>query len=86
MTTPSAAIREAALLALLPSLVRRISSALEKSPFASVKAFLHSIIGASVRARNSATMPAVIAVMFYSFNIELVVSFFKFNVRLGLSA
>ena len=34
------------------------------SPSASVSAFLHSIIGASVLARSSATMLAVIAIMF----------------------
>ena len=58
---PSAVTREAALPALLPSLTRRISSALAISPAASVKAFLHSIIGASVLARNSPTIAAVIA-------------------------
>mmetsp|Transcript_5762 Transcript_5762/g.14078 ORF Transcript_5762/g.14078 Transcript_5762/m.14078 type:complete len:217 (+) Transcript_5762:479-1129(+) len=60
-TTPSAVMREAALPALLPSLTRRISSARPRSPSASVSAFLHSIIGASVRARSSPTMLAVIA-------------------------
>ena len=60
-TTPSAVTRAAALLALLPNLTRNSSSALTKSPSASVKAFLHSIMGASVLARNSATMLAVIA-------------------------
>jgi hypothetical protein len=59
--TPSAVIRDAALPALLPSLTRRISSARVMSPSASVSAFLHSIMGASVRARSSATMLAVIA-------------------------
>jgi hypothetical protein len=59
--TPSAVTREAALPALLPSLTRRISSARARSPSASVRAFLHSIIGASVLARSSATMLAVIA-------------------------
>ena len=60
-TTPSAATRLAALLALLPSRTRRISSALPRSPPASVSAFLHSIIGASVFSRSSLTMPAVIS-------------------------
>ena len=60
-TTPSAATRLAALVALLPSLTRRISSALAMSPPASVSAFLHSIIGASVFSRSSFTMPAVIS-------------------------
>jgi hypothetical protein len=60
-TTPSAATRVAALLALLPSLTRRISSAFAMSPAASVSAFLHSIIGASVLARSSLTMLAVIS-------------------------
>src|SRR5436190_13326304 len=60
-TTPSAAIRDAALPALLPSLTRSSSSALSMLPSASVRAFLHSIIGASVFARSSATMLAVIA-------------------------
>ena len=65
-TTPSAAMREAALLALLPNLTRRISSALAMSPSASVSAFLHSIIGASVLPRSSLTMPAVISAIFCS--------------------
>jgi hypothetical protein len=60
-TTPSAATRVAALLALLPSLTRRISSAFAMSPAASVSAFLHSIIGASVFSRSSLTMLAVIS-------------------------
>ena len=58
---PSAATRVAALVALLPSLTRKISSALTRSPVASVSAFLHSIIGASVFSRNSLTMLAVIS-------------------------
>jgi phosphoribosylaminoimidazole (AIR) synthetase len=61
VTTPSAVTRLEALPALLPSLTRSSSSALAMSPSASVKAFLHSIMGASVFARNSATMLAVIA-------------------------
>src|SRR5690606_4923657 len=44
-------------------LPRRISSALAMSPSASVTAFLHSIMGASVLARSSATMLAVIAIV-----------------------
>ena len=60
-TTPSAAIRDDAFEALLPSLTRRISSARSMSPSASVRAFLHSIIGASVFARSAPTMLAVIA-------------------------
>ena len=60
-TTPSAVTRDAALPALLPSLTRSSSSAFSMSPAASVKALLHSIIGASVLARSSATMLAVIA-------------------------
>ncbi len=58
---PSAVTREAALPALLPSLTRRISSAFARSPPASVSAFLHSIIGASVFSRSSFTIPAVIS-------------------------
>src|SRR6478609_7465432 len=69
-TTPSAATRDAALPALLPSLTRNSSSALSMSPPASVSAFLHSIIGASVLARSSATMLAVIAAMSVSFREE----------------
>ncbi len=57
-TTPSAVTRDAALLALLPSFTRSSSSARAMSPSASVSAFLHSIIGASVFARSSATMLA----------------------------
>jgi hypothetical protein len=60
-TTPSAVIRLAALLALEPSLTRRISSALPRSPAASVSARLHSIIGASVLSRSSFTILAVIS-------------------------
>ena len=65
-TTPSAVMREAALLALLPSLTRRISSARSMSPLASVSAFLHSIIGASVFSRSVLTMLAVISAMSFS--------------------
>jgi hypothetical protein len=61
-------MRLAALLALLPSLTRRISSALPMSPPASASAFLHSIIGASVRSRSSLTMPAVISATFTLLN------------------
>src|SRR5262245_59488353 len=53
-------MRLEALPALLPSLIRRSSSAFSMLPSASVSAFLHSIIGASVFARSSATMLAVI--------------------------
>jgi hypothetical protein len=63
-TTPSDVTREPAPAALVPSLTRRISSALTASPSASVRAFLHIIIGASVLARRSATMLAVIAGIF----------------------
>src|SRR5712691_5919187 len=58
---PSAAVRAAALDALLPSLIRRSSSALAGLPSASTSAFLHSIIGASVLSRRSLTMLAVIS-------------------------
>jgi hypothetical protein len=64
--TPSAVTREAALLALLPSFTRSSSSARSMSPSASVSAFLHSIMGASVFARSSATMLAVIAAIICS--------------------
>ncbi len=60
-TTPSAVTRVAALPALVPSFTRRISSARAMSPPASVSAFLHSIIGASVFSRSSFTMLAVIS-------------------------
>jgi hypothetical protein len=63
LITPSAATLAAALLALLPSLIRSISSARCRSPSASVRAFLHSIIGASVFSRSSLTMLAVISAM-----------------------
>src|SRR2546426_2104992 len=59
--TPSVAVRAAALDALLPSLIRRSSSALAELPSASTSAFLHSIIGASVLSRRSLTMLAVIS-------------------------
>src|SRR4051812_17040650 len=65
-TTPSAVTREPALAALLPSLMRSSSSALSMSPLASVRAFLHSIMGASVFARSSPTMLAVIAAILSS--------------------
>ena len=68
--TPSAVMRAAALPALLPSLTRSNSSARVMLPSASVSAFLHSIIGASVLPRSSATMLAVIAAMFL-FNLSL---------------
>jgi hypothetical protein len=61
---PSAVTRPAALLALLPSLTRRISSARTISPSASVSALLHSIMGASVFSRSSLTIAAVISAMF----------------------
>ena len=70
-TTPSAVTREAALPALLPSLTRRISSARTMSPSASVRAFLHSIIGASVFARRSAPILAVIAAIETLLNLKL---------------
>src|SRR5438093_366580 len=56
-------MRAAAFDALPPSLTRRISSARAMSPSASFSAFLHSIIGASVLARSSPTIAAVIAAM-----------------------
>src|SRR5467141_1522662 len=67
-TMPSAATRVDALAALLPSLTRRISSALAMLPCASASAFLHSIIGASVFSRNSLTMPAVTSAIVESFH------------------
>src|SRR6185437_3797372 len=60
-TTPSAATRAAALLAFAPLLIRSNSSALTRSPLASVRAFLHSIIGCPVRWRNSITLLAEIS-------------------------
>ncbi len=69
--TPSAVTRDAALLALLPSFTRSSSSARSKSPSASVSAFLHSIIGASVFARSSATMLAVIAAIIRSLSLSV---------------
>ena len=62
-TVPSAATRPAALLARLPKRTRKISSARVISPSASVNAFLQSIIGASVRSRNSFTMLALISIL-----------------------
>jgi hypothetical protein len=66
VTTPSAVTRDAALPALVPSLTRSSSSALAMSPSASVSAFLHSIMGASVLPRSSATMLAVIAAILFT--------------------
>src|SRR5690606_3149106 len=64
-------MREAALPALVPSLTRSSSSALTRSPSASVSAFLHSIIGASVLARSSATSFAVItAILILRFQFD----------------
>src|SRR5690606_12625189 len=60
--------------ALLPSLTRRISSALAMSPAASVSAFLHSIIGASVFSRNSLTMPAVISAIFLLHYLDVIIN------------
>ncbi len=65
-TTPSAATRPALLAALLPNFTRMISSALAMSPPASFRAFLQSIMGASVRSRSSLTMDAVISAIFDS--------------------
>ena len=53
---PSAATRPAILEALLPDLMRRISSALAASPSASTRAFLHSIMPRPVAARRSETI------------------------------
>src|SRR5690606_12984888 len=64
--SPSAVMRPAALEALLPSLTRSSSSARARSPSASVRAFLHSIMGASVFSRSSLTMAAVIWAMVFS--------------------
>src|SRR5690606_35622440 len=47
-----------------PSLTRSNSSARAISPPASERAFLHSIMGASVFSRNSLTIAAVISAMF----------------------
>src|SRR5690606_5026856 len=66
----SAVTRAAALLALLPSLTRRISSARARSPAASVSAFLHSIMGASVFSRSSLTMVAVIWATIFSSSVK----------------
>src|SRR5260363_47441 len=51
---------------LWPSLTRSNSSARSRFPSASVSAFLHSIIGASVFARSSATRRAVISTIVFS--------------------
>src|SRR5438552_122629 len=61
--TPSAATRLAALLALAPLLMRSSSSAFLRSPPASARAFLHSIMPRPVISRSSLTMPALISVM-----------------------
>src|SRR5688572_8221348 len=62
-TTPSAATRLAALLALAPLLMRSSSSAFLRSPPASASAFLHSIIPRPVSSRSSFTSPALISAM-----------------------
>ena len=67
---PSAVTRVAALLALLPSLIRRISSARAMSPSASASAFLHSIMGASVFSRSSLTIDAVICATIFSSSVK----------------
>src|SRR5438445_5998543 len=61
--TPSAATRLAALIALAPLLMRSSSSAFLRSPPASARAFLHSIMPRPVISRSSLTMPALISVM-----------------------
>ena len=53
-------IMDAVLPALEPNLTRRISSAFSNSPPASMRAFLHSIIGASVLSLNAFTSAALI--------------------------
>jgi hypothetical protein len=61
--TPSAAMRLAAFDALAPLLIRSSSSALARSPAASVSALLHSIMPSPVRWRRSITMLAAISAM-----------------------
>ena len=67
LTKPSAATREAALLALTPLLMRSSSSAALKSPSVSTSAFLQSIMPRPVASRRSFTIPAVISAIFHSF-------------------
>ena len=67
-TMPSAAVRPANLPAFAPDLMRKISSALSKSPSASTNAFLHSIMPKPVAARKSPTIFAVIVAIVYSLN------------------
>src|SRR4051812_35203655 len=70
-TTPSAATRPAALLALAPLLMRSSSSAFFRSPAHSASAFLHSIIPRPVSSRSSFTSPAPISAMPYcSFRLK----------------
>src|SRR5690554_4294386 len=57
---PSAAVRLAFLAAFRPLALRRSSMAFSRSPSASTRAFLHSIMPSPVRSRNSLTMLAVI--------------------------
>ena len=57
---PSLVSRPARLTALAMPMVRRTSTALSRSPSASTRAFLHSIIGESVISRSCLTSAAVI--------------------------
>src|SRR6185436_17711718 len=61
--SPSLAIRPAFFAALARPRLRRIVFASSKSPFASLSAFLHSIMPAPVWSRSFFTMSAVIAVV-----------------------
>jgi hypothetical protein len=66
---PSRAVRPAFFAALASPRLRRIVLASSKLPFASVSAFLHSIMPAPVWSRSFFTMSAVIAVVAISLSV-----------------
>src|SRR5699024_11222506 len=68
---PSAATRPAFLAAVARPRSRSSSMALAKSPSASVRAFLHSIMPQSVCLRSSITSFAEIAIVILSYSIRL---------------
>ena len=76
---PSAATLLEAFEALFPKRTLSISSALVASPSASFRAFLQSIIGASVLALKLITIFAVISAILYKLLIKMFYSFSDFD-------
>src|SRR5262245_28137538 len=74
-TRPLAVVRPARLVTSLAPLIRRISTALSKSPSASSSAFLQSIMPAAVRSRSFLTSAAVKFDMLLSLRLWLLCHF-----------